>query len=156
MLRHFLALIVGHRQAALGVNSVQHCAETLNSGLRITVCHFGQGHKQARSFNERTNSRCVATTFDQVALPVTRNHTVIHFLRSLVGADHIGNFATAVFTTRTWTTRFARLPKRCKQFCTQFTTRRGIKRRVDGFLSETHREIIRVHTLSTVTNFARF
>ena len=36
MLRHFLALIVGHRQAALGVNSVQHCAETL-PGAHLTA-----------------------------------------------------------------------------------------------------------------------
>jgi hypothetical protein len=38
------------------------------------------------------------------------------------------------------------LPMRCMQFCAQFTGRHGTKGRVDGFLADTHREIVREHT----------
>lgn len=146
MLRHFLSLNVSHRQSAPIVNSIKHCAVTINSGWRTTVCHFGQGHNQAHSFSKRTDSKCVARTFDQAPLPVTRYYPVIHYRRLLVNADPIRNYATAVLTTRMWATRFARLPKRCKTFGAQFTTRHGIKRRVDGLVADTHQEFIRVHT----------
>jgi hypothetical protein len=112
MLRHLSALIVGHRQAALGVNPVQHVAETLYSRLSATISHFCQGHKQADSLNERTNSGGVATTFDQVALPVTRNHPFINLGWSLANADPVRKYATSTFTTCKWAAHFTRLPPR--------------------------------------------
>ncbi len=41
---------------------------------------------------------------------------------------------------------FTRLSKCCKQFCAQFTPRHGIKGHVDGFVAETHQEIVGGHT----------
>ena len=114
MLRHLATLVVRHQQATLRIDPVENHAKALDCSLSTTICNLSQGHKQTCSFNKRADSRSIATTIDEVTLPMAGYHPLTNLWQSLMNADHIRNLASTILTACARTTNFTSLPQGSK------------------------------------------
>ena len=70
---HFLALVVGHREAALLVDAFEHADEAVDHGISSQPLESGQGDEQRGALYQGADGRGIALADDHVAFPVSRD-----------------------------------------------------------------------------------
>ena len=134
--RHFLALVVGHRQPLLAFDSVQHACEPFERGVCGSILQLRENHELLGPLDERTDSSGVSSLFDDVVLPVPGDNPFVHLARAHVDGDHVGDLVAPVVIPRPGAQDTTGLAQQADNLGTKFTPRHRVDGRVDCLVTD--------------------
>ena len=138
VLRHFLALIIGHRQAKVFWKPFHDISESFAYRLCIVAVQPHQQQVATRSLSQRAQGRPVARSHDQVPFPVSRNGTILYFRWTFMNTDLLRDFAALLRTTRSRFTARTLTPQVLRQLLLQRSFALNIKVGIDRFVRDMH------------------
>ena len=136
MPRHFSTLVVGHALAHRQRHAIERCTEAFHRRGRRRVVHLHQHQVATGSLHQRAYTRGVGFALDQVAFPMPWHQPVFDLRWAHMDADHLGNLAAPIHTTRARSACRLALPQADDQLLAQFTDRQGIDRVIDRLATD--------------------
>ena len=134
--RHLPALVVSHALAHLQRHAIERGAEAFQRRSRRRVVHLHQHQVATGSLHQRAYTRGVGFALDQVAFPMPWHQPVFDLRWAHMDADHLGNLAAPIHTTRARSACRLALPQADDQLLAQFTDRQGIDRVIDRLATD--------------------
>ena len=152
VLGHFFATIVRQGFPQQGGDMPEFRAEPLSGTPGIRPLHPGQEDQAGRPLHQCANRRSIAGALEKIAFPVARHRASDHFSGACGDGRHVGNLATAVYTSCPRSTGLASLTQRRQQLTSQGASRHHIQTGINGFGREVFSHIARIRASDATSN----
>lgn len=154
VLPHFLALVIREGAAELGRQRPHFPGEGPPHGGRVFGRQRHQQRKPGGAFHQRPERRRVRLADQQVALPMAGHRAIGHLGRPFVNAHDVLDGARRA-ADLAGTTTAVTASQIAGEFAFQRPAGQPLHIRVDGFVREAHREIVRIPLAQAVGNLFR-
>ena len=124
--RHLATAVVGHARPHRSRKLLQLAAEAFQRSVCCAAIHLAQDHETGLSLDQRSNTRAVERTLDQIALPMPRYQSLSHFLRAMDNTKLLGHPGALGSCCAPAPTRWLALAQRLYQFLLQPASGMGV------------------------------
>ncbi len=152
VLGHLLPSVVGERAAHLLRQGAHLAGERAPNAGRVLRAQGHQERGPGRALHQCTQGRSRPSAHEQVAFPVAGNRPIRDFGGSLFDADHVGQLPPPVVgpAGSTRSTPLVPMAQGREQLPPELPSGQHVQVRVDGFVRDAHRRIIRILRFSQV------